>query len=210
MSNPIRLREPSNTTRWLVIVYDASVQQLKSLVYVYRKQFEATNPTTLVASGYKYLLNEVICNSAAPEAQFYFIIAFRGFLRLAQCSSAMCGICRAFFSLGTGTGIVQLFGAESLREEIQRAAASLGVETGYSSSYPIDLEQTEEDVELGNMESLATEFQQHTIQSGPARDAGATTDGDGDEPVWRGVQDDLSMTLSEAPDMAAPDMAALL
>jgi len=231
---PVRLRSlPTAATRWLVIVYDASVRQLKRLVYLYRKRFESRNPTMLVTFGYKYLLNEVIGNSAAPESQFYFIVALRGYLHLARWSYAMCGMARAFFSMGSRTGIIQRFGAEALRHEIQSAAAGLGVEAVYSSSYPIDLELADDDMEGGNMESLANEFRHHMTLEGssregpsrdspahdspahdspilesptsdaPTREVGTNTDEGGDRPVWRGVQEDLDMTLSEVPDPTA-------
>jgi len=198
--NFIRLRSvPTFATRWLVIVYEASARQLQHLVYLYRRRFELTNPTMLVTHGYKYLLNEVIGNSEAPEAQLHFTVALRGYMHLAQWSYAMCGIARAFFRMGVRAGIIHRFGAEAMQDEIQRAAVSLGGHVEYSSSYPIDLELADADVEGGSMESLANEFRRVEVQESDAREADANQRRNDGEPVWRGVREDLDLTLSEAP-----------
>ena len=73
------------------------------------------------------------------------------------------GITKAFFSLGSRIGLFERLGwADGLIEDIQAATTSEADSTVYNSAYPIDLDLggAEENIQTGNMEVLANQFQQ--------------------------------------------------
>ncbi|KAF4463317.1 Conidial development fluffy [Fusarium albosuccineum] len=172
--------------------YDASVRQLKRLVYLYRKRFETTNLTMLITPGYLYLLNEVFQSGDSPDAQFSFILSVRGCLSIARWCRGLSGISKAFISYGRRIGIFQRPGWDTgMIEDIRAATMALVPDGGYSSLYPISLDPAGNTIEADNMEALANEFQQLAMQE-VLHHKSETPE------AWKGDPRDLNLTLSEA------------
>ncbi|KAK5652939.1 hypothetical protein OQA88_9418 [Cercophora sp. LCS_1] len=139
---------PSSDKYPAIAAYNASVRQLKRLIYLNRARFDATNLTILFSPGYLYLLNEVYRHSDTPDAQFYFILAMRGYLRMAPWDNPETGW------------------ADRLLEDMQVATAAAGAGEDYKSMYLVDLGGSDEDLEAGSMEKLAKGFQKLALEKG--------------------------------------------
>ncbi|TPX12588.1 uncharacterized protein E0L32_000765 [Thyridium curvatum] len=178
------------------IAYRASVNQLKRILLSYRERFETTHLTMLITPGYLYMLNEVFRDSDSPEAHFYFLLSMRGLLSIAPWCQGLSGIAKAFFSLGWRNGVFRRHGwADNLIEDVKLAT----VDTKYSSLYPIDLSQADDDTGRGNMETLASEFQNLVLASHDADHADGLESDAGDQvPIWKGDPRDLDLSLSQA------------
>jgi hypothetical protein len=188
-----RLNTFTSMDNWPVAAYGASVRQLKRLVYLYRQRFEATNLTMLITPGLLSLVNVVFHDKVSPEAQFYFVLAAGGCLAMAPWCPGLCGVTKAFFSLGWRIGIFNSSGwMGGLVEPLQNAVAKLTEDVTYSSLYPINLDSASQDIETLNMEELANEFETLAVSTDENPHGQAT-----DSNVWRGDPRDLTLTLSE-------------
>ncbi|KAG5984591.1 hypothetical protein E4U55_004142 [Claviceps digitariae] len=197
---------PDNTP---VAAYNASIQQLKRLVYQFRKSFEATNLTILVTPGYLYLVNEVFRNSPASDAQFYFLLSTHGCLAIGPWCRGVSGTAKAFMSFGDRMGIFdQAEWTSGLIETVRMAIEELDRNEMYSSLYPIDLAVDHDGIKSGNMEVLAKEFANFTVQGDlphkePQQRRIEEQPHEQQEEeqqqfqVWKGDPRDLSLTLSE-------------
>ncbi|KAG6002674.1 hypothetical protein E4U43_001078 [Claviceps pusilla] len=190
---------PDNTP---VAAYNASIRQLKRLVYQFRKSYEATNLSILVTPGYLYLVNEVFRNCAAPDAQFYFLLATHGYLAIGPWCRGISGIAKALLSFGDRMGVFDR--AEwtmGLIETVRTAIEELDRNETYSSLYPIDLDADHDGIKTGNMEVLANEFGSLAVQRGlPHKKPWRGRVGEQEQEqleVWKGDQRDLSLTLGE-------------
>ena len=175
----------------------ASVQQLKRLMYVYRTRFESTNMTMIMTPGFLTLINEVYRNPDASDAQFWFIFSARGCLSVASWCKSLRGITEGLMAIGwrNGTFKRHSWAENSMIEDIRSATRALVKDGAYSSLYPISLDSVSEDMDDIGMEALAGEFQRLTAQNEPRGQEVAMT---GEQPVWKGDQRDLNLTLSEA------------
>ncbi|KAF5017279.1 hypothetical protein F66182_10816 [Fusarium sp. NRRL 66182] len=175
--------------------YEASVRQLKRLVYLYRKRFETTNLTMFITPGLLSLINEVFRKPDAPDAQFCFILCARGCLSIAGWCRGLRGITEGLMSIGWQSGVFRRPGwtNQSMIEGIRVTTRTLAGHETYSSLYPINLDPTTENIEDISMEVLAREFRRLTCQY-ERRERNVEMV----EQSWKGDPRDLSLTLSEA------------
>lgn len=180
--------------------YNASVRQLKRLVYQFRKTLEATNLTMLVTPGYLYLVNEVFRDSTASDAQFYFLLSTHGYLAIGPWCRGISGIAKAFMSFGERIGVFDRPGWSSgLIESARTTVEELDRNETYSSLYPIDLDMDQDGAKTRNMEVLANEFRSFAApQSELPHKEPPRFDQQQQPYVWKGDPRDLSLTLSKA------------
>jgi hypothetical protein len=178
--------------------HEASVHQLKRLVYLYRKRFESTNLTMFITPGFLTLINEVFRNPGTSDAQFYFILAARGCLSIASWCKGLRGITEGLMTIGWQNGTFKREGwtNNSMIEDIRATTRALNQEGTYSSLYPINLDSTSESMDDIGMEALAGEFQRLSSQNEPTR--GKEVEMTSEPTVWKGDQRDLDLTLTEA------------
>ncbi|KAJ4251537.1 hypothetical protein NW762_011525 [Fusarium torreyae] len=177
--------------------YEASVHQLKRLIYLYRKRFESTNQTMLITPGLLSLINEVFRNPGASDAQFWFILAARGCLSIALWCRGLRGIAEGLMTIGSQSGVFEREGwvDNSMVRDI-RATTRLLVRDGmYNSVYPINLDSISENLEDIGMEALAGEFRRLNRQHEPRE---KNIEAAKEPEIWKGDPRDLSLTLSEA------------
>ncbi|KAM0542362.1 hypothetical protein ACHAPJ_012827 [Fusarium lateritium] len=177
--------------------YEASIHQLKRLVYLYRKRFESTNQTMFITPGLLSLINEVFRNPGTSDAQFWFILAARGCLSIALWCRGLRGIAEGLMTIGSQSGVFDRDGwADNTMVRDIRATTRLLVRDGtYNSVYPINLDSISEDIEDIGMEALAGEFQRLNTQHEPRE---RNTEVTREPEIWKGDPRDLSLTLSEA------------
>ncbi|KAF5253854.1 hypothetical protein FANTH_1315 [Fusarium anthophilum] len=178
--------------------HEASVHQLKRLIYLYRKRFESTNLTMFITPGLLTLINEVFRNPGTSDAQFYFILAARGCLSIASWCKGLRGITEGLMTIGWQNGTFKREGwtNNSMIEDIRATTRALNQEGTYSSLYPINLDATSESMDDIGMEALAGEFQRLSSQNEPTR--GKEVEMTSEPNVWKGDQRDLDLTLTEA------------
>ncbi|KAH7147889.1 hypothetical protein DER46DRAFT_629931 [Fusarium sp. MPI-SDFR-AT-0072] len=178
--------------------HEASVHQLKRLIYLYRKRFESTNLTMFITPGLLALINEVFRNPGTSDAQFYFILATRGCLSIASWCKGLRGTTEGLMTIGWQNGTFKREGwtNNSMVEDIRATTRSLNQEGTYNSLYPINLDSTSENMDDIGMEALAGEFQRLSSQNEPTR--GKEVEMTSEPNVWKGDQRDLDLTLTEA------------
>ncbi|KAF4457258.1 Conidial development protein fluffy [Fusarium austroafricanum] len=177
--------------------HEASVHQLKRLIYTYRKRFQSTNLTMFITPGLLTLINEVFRKPDTPDAKFWFIIAARGCLSIASWCNGLRGITEGLMTVGWQNGTFKRQGwtSNSMIEDIRATTRTLRQDVAYSSVYPINLESSSEDIQDIGMEALAGEFQRLSSQNEPR---GKEVEMTNEQSVWKGDPRDLNLTLSEA------------
>ncbi|KAH8889052.1 hypothetical protein GQ53DRAFT_653152 [Thozetella sp. PMI_491] len=199
-SNGVRLQTFSSADNVPIAAYNASVQQLKRLVFLFRKRFESNSGTVLVTPGLLYLVNEVLRESESAEAQFYFVLSTRGCLSMASWCPGLCGVTKGLFSLAWRNGLLQRRGwADGVIKDLQQASKMLTRHPVYSSLYPIDLDSGTDAIESVSMEMLANDFHQLAHSGELDKDAEDMAD---EQPeayplIWKGDVRDLNLTLAE-------------
>ncbi|RKL15087.1 hypothetical protein BFJ70_g15550 [Fusarium oxysporum] len=193
-----RSHEEAGESELATATHEASVHQLKRLVYLYRKRFESTNLTMFITPGFLTLINEVFRNPSTSDAQFYFILAARGCLSIASWCKGLRGITEGLMTIGWQNGTFKREGwtNNSMIEDIRATTRELNQEGTYSSLYPINLGSTSESMDDIGMEALAGEFQRLSSQNEPTR--GKEVEMTSEPNVWKGDQRDLDLTLTEA------------
>ncbi|KAF5980679.1 nitrate assimilation regulatory nirA [Fusarium coicis] len=193
-----RSYEDAGGSELATATHEASVHQLKRLVYLYRKRFESTNLTMFITPGFLTLVNEVFRNPGTSDAQFYFILAARGCLSIASWCKGLRGITEGLMTIGWQNGTFKREGwtNNSMIEDIRATTRALNQEGTYSSLYPINLDSTSESMDDIGMEALAGEFQRLSSQNEPPR--GKEVEMTSGPTVWKGDQRDLDLTLTEA------------
>ncbi|KAF4332773.1 conidial development fluffy [Fusarium beomiforme] len=178
--------------------HEASVHQLKRLMYIYRKRFETTNLTMFITPGFLTLVNEIFRNPDTSDAQFYFILAARGCLSIASWCKGLRGITEGLMTIGWQNGTFKREGwnENSMIEDIRASTRALTQGGTYSSLYPISLDSTSESMDDIGMEALAGEFQRLSSQNEPTR--GKEVEMTNEPNIWKGNQRDLDLTLTEA------------
>ncbi|KAF4969498.1 hypothetical protein FSARC_3284 [Fusarium sarcochroum] len=158
--------------------YEASVHQLKRLVYLYRKRFESTHQTMFITPGLLSLINEIYRNPGTSDAQFWFILAARGCLSIALWCRGLRGIAEGLMTIGSQSGVFEREGwSDNTMVRDIRATTRL------------------ESIEDIGMEALAGEFQRLNTQHEPRE---RNTEIPREPEIWKGDPRDLSLTLSEA------------
>ncbi|KAM0342552.1 hypothetical protein ACHAPU_009404 [Fusarium lateritium] len=177
--------------------YDASVKQLKRLLYSYRTRFESTHQTMFITPGLITLINEVFRKPNASDAQFWFILASRGCLSIAAWCKGVRGIIEGLMTVGRRNGTFRRDGWVSnvMVEDIQSTTRTLAQDGTYDSVYPINFDSVSEKIEDIGMEALAGEFQRLNSQSKPH---GKKAEAPSEQKVWKGDFRDLDLTLTEA------------
>ncbi|KAF5573664.1 nitrate assimilation regulatory nirA [Fusarium pseudocircinatum] len=193
-----RSYEDAGGSELATATHEASVHQLKRLVYLYRKRFESTNLTMFITPGLLTLINEVFRNPGTSDAQFYFMLAARGCLSIASWCKGLRGITEGLMTIGWQNGTFKREGwtNNSMIEDIRATTRALNQEGTYSSLYPINLDSTSESMDEIGMEALAGEFQRLSSQNEPTR--GKEVEMTSEPNVWKGDQRDLDLTLTEA------------
>ncbi|KAF5556679.1 nitrate assimilation regulatory nirA [Fusarium mexicanum] len=193
-----RSYEDAGGSELATATHEASVHQLKRLIYLYRKRFESTNLTMFITPGLLTLINEVFRNPGTSDAQFYFILAARGCLSIASWCKGLRGITEGLMTIGWQNGTFKREGwtDNSMIEDIRATTRALNQEGTYSSLYPINLDSTSESMDDIGMEALAGEFQRLSSQNEPTR--GKEVEMTSEPNVWKGDQRDLDLTLTEA------------
>ncbi|KAF5593752.1 nitrate assimilation regulatory nirA [Fusarium pseudoanthophilum] len=193
-----RSYEDAGGSELATATHEASVHQLKRLVYLYRKRFELTNLTMFITPGLLTLINEVFRNPGTSDAQFYFILAARGCLSIASWCRGLRGITEGLMTIGWQNGTFKREGwtNNSMIEDIRATTRALNQEGTYSSLYPINLDSTSESMDDIGMEALAGEFQRLSSKNEPTR--GKEVEMTSEPNVWKGDQRDLDLTLTEA------------
>ncbi|KAF4993424.1 hypothetical protein FGRMN_6512 [Fusarium graminum] len=181
--------------------YDASVKQLKRLLYSYRTRFEATHQTMFITPGLIALINEVFRKPHASDAQFWFILAARGCLSIAAWCRGVRGIIQGLMTVGRQNGTFKREGwaGNVMVEDIQSTTQSLVQDGAYDSVYPINFDSVSENIQDIGMEALAGEFKRLNAQSkaqgkGQSRQAESPSE----QKAWKGDLRDLDLTLTEA------------
>ncbi|KAI1060225.1 hypothetical protein LB506_011035 [Fusarium annulatum] len=193
-----RSYEDAGRSELAITTHEASVHQLKRLIYIYRKRFESTNLTMFITPGFLTIINEVFRNPGTSDAQFYFILAARGCLSIATWCKGLRGITEGLMTIGWQNGTFKREGwtNNSMIEDIRATTRALNQEGTYSSLYPINLDSTSESMDVIGMEALAGEFQRLSSQNEPTR--GKEVEMTSEPNVWKGDQRDLDLTLTEA------------
>ncbi|KAF5563646.1 nitrate assimilation regulatory nirA [Fusarium napiforme] len=193
-----RSYEDAGGSELATATHEASVHQLKRLIYLYRKRFELTNLTMFITPGLLTLINEVFRNPGTSDAQFYFILAARGCLSIASWCRGLRGITEGLMTIGWQNGTFKREGwtNNSMIEDIRATTRALNQEGTYSSLYPINLDSTSESMDDIGMEALAGEFQRLSSKNEPTR--GKEVEMTSEPNVWKGDQRDLDLTLTEA------------
>ncbi|KAM0324024.1 hypothetical protein ACHAPQ_008486 [Fusarium lateritium] len=177
--------------------YEASLKQLKRLVYLYRTRFETTHQTMLITPGLLTLINEIFRKPNAPDAQFWFILAARGCLSIASWCTGLRGITEGLMTMGWRNGTFKRDGwaDNSMVEDVRSTARTMLQDGTYNSLYPISFYSVSENIEDIGMEALAGEFQRLNALNEPR---GKEVEVPSEQNVWKGDPRDLSLTLAEA------------
>ncbi|KAG5821456.1 hypothetical protein H9Q74_000255 [Fusarium xylarioides] len=193
-----RSYEDAGGSELATATHEASVHQLKRLIYLYRKRFESTNLTMFMTPGLLTLINEVFRNPGTSDAQFYFILAARGCLSIASWCRGLRGITEGLMTIGWQNGTFKREGwtNNSMIEDIRATTRALNQDGTYSSLYPISLDSTSESMDDIGMEALAGEFQRLSSKNEPTR--GKEVEMTSEPNVWKGDQRDLDLALTEA------------
>ncbi|PVH95427.1 hypothetical protein DM02DRAFT_617915 [Periconia macrospinosa] len=177
-------------------VIEASIEQLKRLIYSYRASSKSANYSIIWQRGMLYLVNYVLYNSTYNEAPFYFLLCMRGYQNLAQIAPFIRGLVQGIATVAVQLGTMLPEGALKLFEDIE----SEGWRSHkYMSTYPVNLFSSTVDPETATLEHLIHEF--NKIRDLTAEDS-EVPEG------WRGEDAALFTTLLDKENEA--DMADLL
>ncbi|PVH99956.1 hypothetical protein DM02DRAFT_563840, partial [Periconia macrospinosa] len=172
-------------------VIEASITQLKRLVYVYRATCLSANYSVIWQSGMLYLINYILHHHTNKEAHFYFLLCMRGYQNLTRIYPFITGIVQGIAALAVRLGTILPDNALMLFEEIKSEGRFVHE---YMTTYPIDLYHSTEDSDTASLEHLIHEF----------RTMGNLGSEESEVPEgWRGDSASLFTTLLTQEDEAA-------
>ncbi|KAH8725348.1 hypothetical protein GQ44DRAFT_759712 [Phaeosphaeriaceae sp. PMI808] len=136
-------------------VMEASINQLKRLIYNYRATSKSANYSVIWQSGVLHLLNYILHNYTSKEAHFYFLLCMRGYQNLARTIPGIGGVVQGVSAMAVRLGTILPKDALMLFEEIESEGKRIH---DYTSTYPIDLYHSTADTDAATLEHLVHEF----------------------------------------------------
>jgi hypothetical protein len=136
-------------------VVEASINQLKRLVYTYRATCPSANYSILWQSGMLYLVNYILHHYTNKEAHFYFLLCMRGYQKLARTLPFVGGVVQGITAMAVRLGTILPDDALMLFEEIKSEGRYIHE---YMSTYPVDLYHSTADSDTATLEHLIYEF----------------------------------------------------
>lgn len=136
-------------------VIEASISQLKRLIYTYRAMSPSANYSTIWQSGMLYLINHILHHYTNKEAHFYFLLCMRGYQNLARTHPFIGGVVQGIAAMAVRLGTILPEDAFTLFEEIKSESRSI---QEYMSTYPVNLYHSTTDSDTATLEHLVHEF----------------------------------------------------
>ncbi|KAG7415706.1 Nitrogen assimilation transcription factor nit-4 [Fusarium oxysporum f. sp. rapae] len=170
-------------------VIEASIEQLKRLIYQYRAHCESSKYSVIWQSGMLYLVNHIIRDLSSNESQFYFLLCMRGYQHLARHMPFASGIVQSLIVMMNRQGVPLTANTQRLLEEVRDESRR---SREFFSAYPVDLEMVAKDPSSATLEKLTSHFQEQppVVSEHKASESGILPHG------WKGSVDDLTTTLS--------------
>lgn len=166
------------------MVVEASIKQLKRLIYTYRATSQSANYSIIWQSGMLYLINHILYSYTDKEAHFYFLLCMRGYQNLARTIPWVRGVVQSVAAMAVRRGTMIPADALKLCGEIESEGERIHE---YMSTYPIDVHPMA-NPDTATLENLIQDFKK----------MGRVVPKEPDIPEgWRGDNVALFMTLLE-------------
>ncbi|KAH7128719.1 hypothetical protein B0J11DRAFT_525585 [Dendryphion nanum] len=176
-------------------VVNASIKQLKRLIYNYRATSQSADYSIIWHSGMLYLINHILNDYTNNEAHFYFLLCMRGYQNLARTIPWIGGVMQSIAAMAVRLGTILPEDALNLFKEINSEGELIN---RYMSTYPVDLYHSAEDPFPATLEHLVDEFRRiRNVES----EESEIPQG------WNGDSVSLFTTLLDEGDMEVADLS---
>lgn len=137
-------------------VIEASIKQLKRIVYDHRVNSRSTNYGITYHRAMLYVINYILHDSNDKDAHFYFLLCVRGYQNLARSLPLFGAILQGISAMAVQNGTILPADALKLFEEVK---AETELIQGVRSTYCIDLYRSYGDADRATLRHLMDEYQ---------------------------------------------------
>lgn len=136
-------------------VIEASIHQLKRLIYTYRSTSQSSNFSVIWQSGMLYLVNHISRDYSDKEAHFYFLLCMRGYQNLAHAVPLARGVLEGFAAMAVQLNTILPNDALKLFEEVRSENECI---QNYAMTYPVRLDQSTMGSDAATLDHLVDDF----------------------------------------------------
>ena len=156
-------------------VIEASIKQLKRIVYHHRANSKSSNYGMTYHVAMLHVLNHILYDCSNKEAYFYFLLCIRGYQNLARSIPLFGAIVQGISAMAVQNGAILPADALKLFEETKVEIRSI---QDVTSARCIDLHRSYGDADKATLRHLMNEFQTMEVTRGGEQQTFDEWDGD--------------------------------
>ncbi|KAI1813726.1 hypothetical protein GGS20DRAFT_577389 [Poronia punctata] len=139
--------------------YSASIEQLKSLIVLYRSKYEASTYTILWHTALINVANAVLQDTANPESRVYFLICIYGYEALNRPYRMSAVVGQSLLTMALREGNISSQEAREIVAQLRRRGLS-PQRADVRATFVVDLKLAMTDTEAARVENLAARFEE--------------------------------------------------